>query len=261
MDPLRTFCRQDIIITPDNTHDFILDSLPKLSLETQIPLIFKKDSQIIDENVPQSSSQISQSSKKSKLSEDPFSKLELTPFKNRSAYDLASIDLFFDITNSYSGNLAPQVLKFQDYVISGTRNYGFIEYIQYKNPISYIYFLEDVNIDDNEDIPTGIVYGRINQLVNRSVSSQNSYRYQDQTFYTNGILRATTSGVSIYIIEDYKSNIELLTQCILMLLTLKNKGKAILKITLNEFTQDLMSALAASFDSIALFKPATVNLY
>ena len=244
MDPTRTFCRSDVNITSENSKEVIDKLTPVLSLKGKIPLTFKRNYTSTKDKPKESSSDI----------DDVFLTLDITPFNNLEAYNLASIDMYFDITNSNSGFLAPQVLKFQNYVISGSRNYGFAEYIQYRNIISFIYFFEFV--DPGKVIPTNINYGRLHQIKN-----YDDFRYSDYNFYINRVLRVDTSGVDVYIIQDYVSSIELLIQVNMMLILLKDQGDAIIKIKLNELTTDILTILNNCFDYIALFKPVCSNIY
>jgi len=240
MDPVRSFSRQDVNVTSELSRETIISKIPVLSLKTKTSLIKSKNylyNKTITETVP---SDI----------EDPFLNIDINPFSNLSAYDLASIDMFFNITGHNSGVLAPQLLKFQNYIISGTQDQGFIEYIQYRNMISFVYFFESLKLKGN------LMPDRINQIKN-----YDKFRYLNIDYYINKVKNVDISGIDVYVVQDYKSDMELLYQVIMMTSTLKENGHGIIKIELSDFTIDLFSILSNCFDNVSLFKPATIGLY
>jgi hypothetical protein len=262
MDPIREMCREDVQVDLTSSRSIIKKNLITIRVQNKIHLNLKKNLCFTRKNGTSSPRTFQKDYTEGTGNtggtwEDPFVYIDLSPFKNLEAYDLASIDLFFDITNSYGGALAPQVIKFQNFIISGTKNYGFIEYIQYRNEIAFVYFLDTIRIDDDSFL-SGIDYSRIKQLQN--LGAPGGSRYSDYNLYVNYILRVDSFGVDVYIIADYSSDVELLTQLLMMTLSLKDRGNVIIKIKFNSLVVDIITILCIIFDTVAPFKPATSNL-
>ena len=255
MDPTRTFCRINFEASPKTCREVITTNIKKISLigKGQPQLIKNKDLIFTDINDIKDIKDI----KDINNINDPFLTIDLYPFKNISAYNLASIDLYFNITDHGSGLIAPQLLKYQNYIMSGNNDIGMFEYIQYRNIMTFTYFLED--------IPTNVNNTYINVDRMLEIKDYNKYRYIDTDFYITKILNIDPDGVDVYILQDYISDIELLTQLIIMIKTLKVGGDTIILLNMNDsisdFISDIILLLSNMFDSISLFKPCTLGLY
>lgn len=248
MDPTRTFCRIDFNSSPIECRKVITNNIKKLSLiGKNLPSLIKNKDLIT----------VTKNNDISTDVEDPFLNIELFPFNNISAYTLASIDLYFDITHHGSGLIAPQLLRFQNYIISGSEDIGMFEYIQYRNIMSFAYFFESTGSSGG----SGVSGSNINTDRILEVKDHNKYRYSNIDFYITKVLNIDSKGVDVFIIQDYISDVELIHQLIIMLKSLKIGGSAIILIKNDELLSDIISLLSVTFDYISLFKPCTIGLY
>jgi len=267
MDPTRTMAKVGFNNTDENINKLTLDNILYFINKNKI-LLKKNDNLVLKTNDFERNSKskrtesvstinrVNDFERNSKLplinNNDLFQKFDTAPFTSFTSYDLASIDMFYDITDHSDGIIAPQLFKLQNYVISGSLETGLIEYIQYRNPFAYIYFLRDLPLyDDNLD------YSRIQQIT----SNNSNNEYSDLSEYTKTILRIEYGGVDVYISQDHTSDVDLIYQIILMLSTLRLGGQAIIKIKFNNFGLDIFTLLSGCFDKLSLFKPSTLGLY
>lgn len=246
MDPTRTFCRIDFDLSPENCKG-IIDS-NKISLT------------VVSGNVPLNKSRnlrfYNHAGGSTDYPEDPFTLMDPTPFKNLAAYDLASIDAYFNITGFGSGLTAPQLMRFQNYAISGSSDLGMAEYIQYRNIITFIYFLEEIHRDISE---TNI---NLDRIMESDFLIRKKERYRNIEYYSSLILGIDQFGVDVYIIQGYTSDVDLICQVIILLEVLKIGGDGIVRLHgLNKLSIDLIIVLANVFDSVSLFKTCTLGLY
>ena len=188
-----------------------------------------------------------------------FSDIKANPFMLKESYNLASIDHQFNITKHNSGALAPQLLKSQTYAICGSKNIAFVEYLQYRNELTYIYNLGTPYSDKIINISL------INEERLYNLNTQNSHLeniYKDYEYYTNKIRKVDQDGIDVFISENYYSGGELVYQIMLMLKILKNNGDAIIKISLsnNKFINDIVKILSICFNEVYLFKTFLTNI-
>jgi hypothetical protein len=238
MDPTRVLCRADAVGTPEFTRDIIENNIVKIEHRgpyntgadrSQSRGIISVDSQPVD----------------------TFYLGDLSPFKNLSAYDLASIDTYFDILGHSSGGLTPQVLRFQSFALSG-KNLGYLEYIQYRNPLTFIHIFDKITTNEIKD--TLIVYERLNQIFGVPI--------EDASWYRQRVTDINSAGVDVTIIDGYHNLQELCRVLIIMLSILKNDGNMILRVNLSlDEMRDFIEVLLVAFDHGYLFKPATTDGY
>lgn len=242
MDPTKYFCDINIDMTPEIAREIIQRNVKKLVLEGRTPLLKNPD-------IVFSSNEEKESPRDAR---NPFLDIEIRPFRNLSAYSLASIDAYFNISGHNSGPVAPQIFKLQSYVLSGQKDIGFAEYIQYRNIISFIYVLGPISL---QEIDNSIInYSRL-----KEVNNYDNFRYANLDFYVDEILKVNLKGVDTFIIENSSSNVELVHELIIMLRTLKDRGDTIISVDSihEEFILDLLQILSNCFDSVSLFKPCT----
>ena len=164
------------------------------------------------------------------LNDTTFSDIKPFPFMLKESYNLASIDYQFNITKHNSGTLAPQLLKFQTYLICGSKDISFAEYLQYRNEFTYIYNLGFPL--SSEIIDRSLVnQERIYNLLENFDDSENNYK--DYNYYIDKIKRVDQNGLDVFISENQKSGSELLYQSMIMINILKNGGDAIIKVNGN----------------------------
>jgi hypothetical protein len=240
MDPIRIMCRVGFDSSEENIGNLLLHNILPIGVVNKTQLIKAKQlSTIVKQDVHPVDEM------------DPFITLDPAPFTSVVSYNLASIDMFFHVIGHSSGALAPQIIKIQTFAISGTLADSFIEYIQYRNMFSYIYFLEYVNTK-NENID----YNRIEQI-----KSYDTDRYINTNHYIKNILKTDSNGVDVYIIQESLSDVDLLYQIIILLQTLKNDGMAVIKFKFDRFYLDIFTILLNCFDNLSLFKPSTLGLH
>jgi len=235
MDPTRIFCRLDIDVTPEYSHQIILKNI--------IPLSFDGSVNLINNNNNNKRHQKHQKDKP-----DKFYLSNLSPFSLLSAYELAAIDMYFNLTTHSSGSIAPQLLKAQTYVITH-KDLGFLDYLQYRNPLTFMFLLDNIETTETEN--NYIVYERIKQI-------KKNDDFSNIDFYIQQILITSYEGVDIFLLNDYKSIHELITLIIIMLKTLKTNGTSVIK--LKNIHEDVIQLMSYLFDHIFLFKSATSNI-
>lgn len=233
MDPIRLFCRIDATVTPENSRDVILNNIVPFSFEGTFNLIKSKNKRVKNENIP--------------IIDDGFFLGDLSPFKYLTSYELASIDIYFDINDHGSANIAPQLLKAQTYIMI-SKDLGYLDYLQYRNPLSFIFLFDFIDV--SETINNFIVYDRIKQINNQSEFNID--------YYTNHVLTTTYQGVDIFILNDYKSIKELIMYIIVMIRALKQNGTGVIR--LKTPSEDIVQMMTYIFDHIFLFKPAVNNI-
>lgn len=244
MDPTRTFCRIDFDVSPEKCKEVIDNLVIQLSLlKGGIAPIRSKNLKFYP---------IQNNDTDEKIYDDPFVIMDPSPFKNITAFDIASIDTYFNLTKFGSGLIAPQLLRLQSYVISGSSDLGMAEYIQFRNILTFMYFFNKIEPEVNQT----------NINIDRMLEVNIPLRYFDYQHYISTVLNLNTDGVDVFIIQDYTSDVDLIYQIIIMLNTLKSGGDflALMK-NVDSLNIDLITIFIDLFDSISLFKPCTLGLY
>lgn len=183
---------------------------------------------------------------------DPILSINPDPFIYKESFNLASIDYHFSITKHVSGSFAPQMARFQSYAIIGAKDISFFEYLQYRNPYTFMYNLSLSLIEDlNNSI---VVKERVYDLFNKD--------YKDYDFYIKNIKKVNCNGVDAVIIENYNSNSELIYQLLINLSILKNEGDSIIKINISNknFSNDILRMLYVCFGDVYLFKSVMLDI-
>lgn len=232
MDPTRIFCRVDVNVTPEYSRQIILNNILPFSFSGTPGLAKSNNKRMTKDN---------------KNIDDKFQLLSLSPFNQVSAYELSSLDMYFNLTTHDSGTLAPQLLKAQTYVIT-SNDIGYMNYLQYRNPLTFIYLFDNISYSEIKD--TFIVYERVKQI--------GSSRELPIDFYTEQVLRTSYDGIDVFLLTKYNSIEQLITLIIVMLKVLKTNGTCVIK--LNSIQDDIVQLMTYTFDHIFLFKSAVSNI-
>jgi len=182
---------------------------------------------------------------------DPYKNLD-TIFPERSSMVLANIDAVFNLTGQVSGYLLPQNTKEYDYGVLGDSKAGYVEYMQYRLPVStgFVYCSKSLNNErinkDNLDIlnPTDLAF--------------NDIRESDQK-YVKYVTSIIPDGLDLLISNNTMKN-----SLSNGLKTLKTGGKLVIRFDDSNLADkkllDLIYITSMNFEKINLFKPISEDL-
>lgn len=187
--------------------------------------------------------------------ENPFLYMRPFPFLDVNSYIMASIDLHFNITHFSFGILAPNLLRYQNYVIVSNQKQSkevlsFIEYIQYRNALTFIYDLVGVNVP-----PKSLIFPeRVYPIIKGN--------YKDYKFYIDKIKNVDYEGLDVFISQGYSDRIDLFYQIMILLNILKNSADCVIRIDIkdDQLVHDILKVLTTVFTETFLFKDFINNI-
>ncbi len=176
---------------------------------------------------------------------DPYLSID-SKFSQRSSIILSNIDAVFNITNQIGGYLLPQNMKEYNYGVLEDSDAGYIEYLQYRLPISkgFTYCNNSLN-------RTEINENTLN-VFTHSLKNKNNY---DK--YVNSII---PDGLDLLI-----SNKSIKRSLLVGLKTIKYGGNLVIRIDDKQLKNNikllnLIYITSMNFEKINIFKPISENI-